>query len=145
MEDQLRMALEELLTKWRKRVVSSRAELEAVYNHCADDLAAALASRTEAKMSQPENESLREALAFLADLSNATTYRSHDLGYEDSISIHWREDAADLHKKLASRAPGNEIRAEVIAELYKRHGNVLGARLIDELGDLAVALAKGAD
>jgi hypothetical protein len=36
---------------------------------------------------------------FLRGLSNAMTYRSHDLGYEDSISRAWKDDAADLLKE----------------------------------------------
>lgn len=35
-------------------------------------------------------------LEFLTDLSNATEYKSHDLGFADSISRGWKEDAADL-------------------------------------------------
>jgi hypothetical protein len=51
----------------------------------------------------PQVEALREqVMQFLRDLSNATTYRSHDLGYEDSITMNWKEDAKDLLAALAA-------------------------------------------
>ena len=46
-----------------------------------------------------------DVLEFLTDLSKATEYRSHDLGFEDSISNRWKSDAADL---LAARAAAPE-------------------------------------
>jgi len=58
---------------------------------------------------------------FLRDLSNATSYRSHDLGYEDSIDVHWKIDAADL---LASLAEG-----DCVGERYDDMPNNPGADL----------------
>jgi len=44
----------------------------------------------------------REVLhAFVKDLSGATMYKSHPLGYEDSLDHHWKEDAAELLERLA--------------------------------------------
>ena len=44
---------------------------------------------------------------FLTDLSNASTYKSHDLGFEDSITFQWKDDAKDLLAALAS-TPSSE-------------------------------------
>jgi hypothetical protein len=38
---------------------------------------------------------------FVTDLSNASRYRSHDLGSNDSISDDWVDDANDLLKKIS--------------------------------------------
>jgi hypothetical protein len=49
---------------------------------------------------------------FLTDLSRAMEYKSHDLGYEDSISNNWKSDAADLLKLQAPTPPSTPASKE---------------------------------
>lgn len=42
---------------------------------------------------------------FVRRLANATTYRSHDLGYENVVDIYWKDEAAEWVKEFDS--PGD--------------------------------------
>ena len=37
---------------------------------------------------------------FVRRLATATTYRSHDLGFEDSISTYWKDEADEWVKEF---------------------------------------------
>jgi len=48
-------------------------------------------------------------LEFLTDLSKASEYKSHDLGFEDSISNQWKTDAADLLVELKQQSVAQRV------------------------------------
>lgn len=43
---------------------------------------------------------LNEVREFLSSLSRATEYKSHPLGFEDSLDRYWKEEAAELLAKF---------------------------------------------
>lgn len=76
---------------------------------------------------------IEKAVQFIRDLSNATTYRSHDLGYEDSITMNWKEDAKDILAEIEASAstPAAEVPTVKSQPVVREEGGLLKTILFE--------------
>lgn len=88
-----------------------------------------------------------QIIEFLTDLSKATEYKSHPLGFEDVINRRWKEEAEELLIALAARACAPAaLTGERLREIAMRHSTpVSGYEFADKFDFDAIAAQLNAD